>query len=88
VNPSFCLTLPAELGPAIQIDAENSPLDDLEKRVTPADLCAFQNQIRLRISANQRKWAVELMGDRTFDRSPRILAFKRKWGTQVASITE
>ena len=88
VSSLFSFALPAKLGPAVQIDAENSPIDDLEKRVKPADLFAVENHVRPGISANDCKWIVELMGVKPPDRPARILAFKGQRGTQAASITE
>ena len=88
VSSLFGLFLPMKLGPAVQIDAENSPVDDLEERVTPADLCSVENHVRPGISANEREWAVELMGVKPLNRPARILAFKCQRGTQAASVTE
>src|SRR5271157_220754 len=88
VSSLLRLALPAKLGPAVQIDAENSPLDDLEKRMEPADLGAVENHVRPGISANDRKWAVELMGVNPLDHPARALAFKGQRGPQAASITE
>ena len=88
VSSLFSFALPAKLGPAVQIDAENSPIDDLEKRMEPTDLCAVENHVRPGISANDCKWIVELMGVKPLNRPARILAFKCQRGTQAASITE
>jgi hypothetical protein len=51
VSSPLGFTFPTKLCPAVQIDAENSPLDDLEKRMEPADLCAVENHVRPGISA-------------------------------------
>ena len=84
----FGFAIPAKLASALQIDAVNPPIDDLKKCVMPADLGCVQNHVRPGISADERKWAIELMGDRPTDRPPGIQAFKGQRCTQPASITE
>jgi hypothetical protein len=70
------LAFPMKLGSTVQIDAENLPLDHLEQCMMEADSGIVENQVRPRIPANQREWAVEMGRKVNSFGSPWILAFE------------
>ena len=87
-SSTFRLAVPAKLGPTLEINAESPPLDDLDKSVAPADLWPVEHKVRTRISTEDRKGELELVGHGPHVRPARLLTFQGERSTQPAGITK
>jgi hypothetical protein len=82
------LNVPAQLGPAVQVNAEDLSHDGHKKCVMPTYLPAQKDEIAKGVAADQREWTVERMSRGLGICAGLIPAFKHEWSLQTASFSE